>query len=253
LQVNGSADGSFGTSGVAGAGYQHFWLDSLGRIVAWKQLSGGNVQIERFTADGKADTTFGGGDGIVTVQPTVSGTANVVVTSKDDLIVTTLKRSGSKAQWFATRLLGGGFAGIGPNQTLIVSGLSSDDTITLTASGKNITAIFNGKRQTFARSSIKSIVVNGYGGNDVITIGSGIAGVSINGGDGDDVIHGGAGNDTLTGGAGRDQLFGGDGNDLFYAKDGRTDLLDGGAGFDSAQRDNSATIKDQVLSVEKFV
>jgi Ca2+-binding RTX toxin-like protein len=75
----------------------------------------------------------------------------------------------------------------------------------------------------------------------------------LKGGAGNDTIYGGAGNDTLDGGAGRDMLFGQDGDDLLLAKDGRTDTLDGGNGFDKAQRDNSATIKDQVLNIEAFI
>ncbi len=66
-------------------------------------------------------------------------------------------------------------------------------------------------------------------------------------------ILGGAGDDTLIGSSDRDKFYGQDGNDTIYAKDGRTDTLDGGAGFDTAQRDNSATIKDQVLNIEKFI
>jgi Ca2+-binding RTX toxin-like protein len=92
--------------------------------------------------------------------------------------------------------------------------------------------------------------VIGGSGNDKIT-GNPFAN-NLQGGSGNDTLWGGAGNDTLVGGPGRDMLFGQDGNDTIYAKDGRTDTLDGGAGFDSAQRDNSALVKDQVLNVETF-
>jgi Ca2+-binding RTX toxin-like protein len=90
--------------------------------------------------------------------------------------------------------------------------------------------------------------VLGGSGNDKI-VGNPFANV-LKGGAGNDTLYGGAGNDTLDGGSGRDMLFGQDGNDTLLAKDGRTDSLDGGAGFDTAQRDNSATIKDQVLNIE---
>ena len=56
-----------------------------------------------------------------------------------------------------------------------------------------------------------------------------------------------------SGGPGRDLLFGQDGNDTVLAKDGRTDSLDGGNGLDTAQRDNSPTIKDLVLGIESFI
>ncbi len=99
------------------------------------------------------------------------------------------------------------------------------------------------------QSDIETIV--GGSGNDKI-VGGPFANL-IEGGFGDDTLYGGAGNDTLVGGGGRDLLFGQDGNDTLLAKDGRTDTLDGGNGFDTAQRDNSSTIKDQVLNIESFI
>ena len=66
------------------------------------------------------------------------------------------------------------------------------------------------------------IVINGLGGDDVITA-SGLGTAMLftaNGGDGDDVLIGSAGNDILTGGAGDDVLIGGGGQDI----------LDGGPG-----------------------
>jgi Ca2+-binding RTX toxin-like protein len=65
------------------------------------------------------------------------------------------------------------------------------------------------------------IVINGLGGDDVITA-SGLTGIlfTANGGDGDDVLIGSAGNDILTGGNGDDVLIGGPGQDI----------LDGGPG-----------------------
>ncbi len=97
----------------------------------------------------------------------------------------------------------------------------------------------------------EEVYISGGAGND--TIHGTIANDSLSGGDGNDTIYGGAGNDTLDGGSGRDKLFGDDGNDTLLAKDGRVDTLDGGNGLDSAQRDNSATIKDSVLNIESFI
>ena len=93
--------------------------------------------------------------------------------------------------------------------------------------------------------------VIGGSGNDLI-IGNPFAN-NLQGGAGNDTLWGGAGNDTLIGGPGHDKLYGQDGNDTIYAKDGRTDTLDGGSGFDTAQRDNSASITDEVLHVESFI
>jgi Ca2+-binding RTX toxin-like protein len=75
----------------------------------------------------------------------------------------------------------------------------------------------------------------------------------LKGNAGNDTLWGGSGNDTLDGGGGRDKLYGQDGNDTLLGQDGRTDSLDGGSGLDKAQRDNSATIKDQVLNIEAFI
>jgi Ca2+-binding RTX toxin-like protein len=51
---------------------------------------------------------------------------------------------------------------------------------------------------------------------------------------GNDVLYGGRGNDVLDGGLGLDRLFGGPGNDMLRARDGRRDVVDCGAGRDTA-------------------
>jgi Ca2+-binding RTX toxin-like protein len=96
-----------------------------------------------------------------------------------------------------------------------------------------------------------SVTLIGGDGKDTL-IGDG-GDDSLDGGPGNDVLYGGDGNDTLVGGGGRDKLFGEGGDDLLLAKDGRTDTLDGGTGFDTAQRDNSASVTDQVLGIEQFI
>ena len=93
--------------------------------------------------------------------------------------------------------------------------------------------------------------VLGGSGNDKI-VGDPSANL-LKGNGGNDTLYGGAGNDTLDGGSGHDQLFGQDGNDTLLAKDGQVDTLDGGNGSDTAQRDNSSSVKDQVLNIEHFI
>jgi len=93
--------------------------------------------------------------------------------------------------------------------------------------------------------------VFGGGGADRI-IGNFLANL-IKGNGGNDTIYGGAGDDTLDGGSGKDHLFGQDDNDTLLAKDGAKDTLDGGNGTDSASRDNSASVSDQVLNIETFI
>lgn len=75
----------------------------------------------------------------------------------------------------------------------------------------------------------------------------------LEGNAGNDNLFGGSGNDTLVGGAGRDLLHGQDGDDRIFALDNEIDTLDGGAGFDRAQRDNAGSIVDSVSNVEQFI
>lgn len=82
--------------------------------------------------------------------------------------------------------------------------------------------------------------------NDVLRGGTGddeLAGRS-----GDDLLEGGAGRDRVTGGSGRDRLLGGDGGDTILALDGRVDVVDGGAGADTATLDRAL---DRVAGVER--
>lgn len=90
-------------------------------------------------------------------------------------------------------------------------------------------------------------VVDGFGGNDLVSTGAGND--TVFGGDGDDhivtsagddevragagndVVFGGVGDDRLSGGAGDDRLFGGSGRDILFG-DAGGDLLSGGAGAD---------------------
>ena len=69
-------------------------------------------------------------------------------------------------------------------------------------------------------------VLYGLGGNDTL-LGLG----------GNDVLYGGAGADTLNGGPGADRIYGGPGNDVLRARDGRRDVVDCGAGRDTAYVD----------------
>jgi Ca2+-binding RTX toxin-like protein len=71
------------------------------------------------------------------------------------------------------------------------------------------------------------IVINGLGGDDVITASGLQADVlfTANGGDGNDILIGGPGNDTLNGGAGDDILIGGGGQDILDGGTGQNVLL----------------------------
>jgi Ca2+-binding RTX toxin-like protein len=132
---------------------------------------------------------------------------------------------------------------------LTVNGSSGEDNIAMSVASGILTVNANGKRKTFPNASVARIELNAYEGNDVTSMGSGIAGAYQLGGEGDDTLGGGDGKDTLTGSAGRDlihgnggddrlnglgthdTIFGGTGNDRLYGGDGN-DRLDGGDGID---------------------
>jgi Ca2+-binding RTX toxin-like protein len=85
----------------------------------------------------------------------------------------------------------------------------------------------------------------GGAGDDTISGGTGVdvlfgddGNDSLSGGAGQDQLWGGAGNDTLNGGGGADWLRGEEDDDLLQANDNEIDnLIDGGAGTDTAVRD----------------
>jgi L-fucose mutarotase/ribose pyranase (RbsD/FucU family) len=62
----------------------------------------------RFSQNGKVDTTFGGGDGLIIVDAKLpsTATANVIVDTNDNLVVTAHRQSASAISWSATRILG---------------------------------------------------------------------------------------------------------------------------------------------------
>jgi Ca2+-binding RTX toxin-like protein len=94
-----------------------------------------------------------------------------------------------------------------------------------------------------ANGALPRAFLFGGAGNDVLTGGSGadqLFGQSGNdtllGKGGFDLLFGGAGNDVLTGGDGDDQMFGQGGNDRIIWNPGDdTDLVEGGAGIDTAE------------------
>jgi len=96
-------------------------------------------------------------------------------------------------------------------------------------------------------AALIKITVDGGAGNDTIFGGNGAD--TLLGGDGDDYLLGGAGNDDLFGDAGVDTLSGAGGNDRLFARAGGADRLLGGAGTDSADKDDG----DLVSGVEALL
>ena len=142
----------------------------------------------------------------------------------------------------------GGSAGDAPADTVTVMGRSTvSDTIQVSGSGTSVSVagLPAVVRMTSVEGANDALVVNGLGGDDLITAAGLVAGVvklTIDGGNGNDAIFGSAGNDTLIGGAGNDFVAGGRGNDtallgagddLFQWNPGDgNDTIEGGDGVD---------------------
>lgn len=109
--------------------------------------------------------------------------------------------------------------------TIIVKGTGASDVATVSGSagGVNVIGLPVAVSVLGSVAADDRLIVQTFGGDDVINasgLPAGIIGFTGDGGDNDDVLVGGGGNDTLLGGAGDDVLTGGPG----------VDVLDGGPG-----------------------
>ena len=132
---------------------------------------------------------------------------------------------------------------------LDVLGTPDKDIISLNLVGTNLKVTLNGTAQSFVNTDVKRISVLALSGDDRVSIGIGIIGLYISGGDGNDtlfgtsgddridcgddknLIKGGDGNDSLTGGVGNDTIYGGLGDDTLTEGGGNNKLV-GGDGND---------------------
>jgi hypothetical protein len=115
---------------------------------------------------------------------------------------------------------------------LSVTGTSGNDSISLSALSGTLTVGVNGSDSAFDNSRLTSIVVDALDGNDTVTVGRGIIGATLMGGNGNNSLVGGAGADSITGGVGSDTMIGGTGNDSLDGGAGN-DLLEGDGGNDA--------------------
>jgi Ca2+-binding RTX toxin-like protein len=146
------------------------------------------------------------------------------------------------------------------DNALTVTSDGAADTISLATAGGFITV--NGAPTTLQANDNAQIIVNAGGGNDTVDASTlaaaNYAGLSINGGDGDDLLTGGADNDDLNGDAGDDRLIGsrggddvsgGDGNDTMVWNNGDgTDVNDGDAGNDEVEVNGAPTVGDEFIA-----
>ena len=132
---------------------------------------------------------------------------------------------------------------------LLLEGTDFDDNIQITLVEGSYRVDLNGDIRTVDPNTIKQFDILAGGGNDVVTIGPGVAKAYILGGSGNDTLTGGDFSDTITGAAGNDIIFGGEGDDrlaggaghdIIVAGNGRdrtygdagNDVITGGAGVD---------------------
>jgi hypothetical protein len=114
---------------------------------------------------------------------------------------------------------------------LTLSGRTSADVVSLAMSAGRLQVTTNGAKKYYDPATISTLTIKLLGGADKLTVGSGVMGVRVYGGDGNDTLTGGSGGDMLDGGSGNDLLRGGGRRDTLYGQAG-ADRLYGGSGDD---------------------
>lgn len=123
--------------------------------------------------------------------------------------------------------------------TLYLVGTNGNDVINTTLQGTRVVADVNGTTQSFRRTKITSVSIDGLGGDDQLNNATNLP-ATINGGAGSDIIQGGVDPQTtgltvfgeqLIGGDGNDTIFGSEGNDRIAGSDG-DDRIGGNYGDD---------------------
>ena len=226
---------------------------------------------------------------------TVANTASVTVNAGDgdDFVQTSPNIDTLNGEGGNDRLIGGvgndTFRGGAGNDQMVWNNGDNNDVMDgeagadeaevngAVAAGDVFTIAANGARTRFDRTNLvpfnidvgettERLTVNGGGGDDSITAGTGLAGKilltltggfgvdSITGGDGPDLITGGDADDNLKGGGGDDRVVGDRGNDQMAGEDGddalvwnngdNNDKMDGGAGSDRTEVNGAVTAGD---------
>ena len=249
LHGNGRLDTGFGDGGsnIRFGGYpaslNDLALQPDGKVLAagfYHQGPERRYALARYTTTGKLDAGFGGGDGVVQdaagefLDLQVDG--NPVVAGTRDMSDFAVGRYLARNATAAARMMSGG--------VVRIDGTAGADVIRVTqlaATPANpsgsVEVVVNGMTQRFARSTVRGVVIEPAGGDDVVTVNTTNLPATLNGGHGNDTLKSGAANDTLNGGDGNDTLDGGLG----------ADALSGGAGTDTA--DYSARTRDLTVAL----
>lgn len=124
----------------------------------------------------------------------------------------------------------------------VVDGTDAADTIRIRQTGTTLSVTRNG--ETFRRTDVSSVIVNGKRGNDTISADDTVrVPLVLHGGAGNDLLAGGAASDRLYGGTGADTLAGGSGDDVLVSIGGASDRdrLTGNGGRDNFWTDAGDT------------
>lgn len=113
--------------------------------------------------------------------------------------------------------------------SLFVSADDTSDVMTVTRVGDELRVSLNGLTARVRADAVGVLELAGRGGNDAITVGSGVPAARVSGGPGNDQLFGGDNGDELHGNEGNDYIFGGGSGDLLRGNDGK-DTLSGGGG-----------------------
>ena len=140
-------------------------------------------------------------------------------------VITVNDLSGTDVTEVNLNLAAAGGGDDGQPDIVRIFGTLGDDVIVVTGSGGNLTVLGLAAQINITGfvGGQDQLIIEALGGDDVIEasgVGSAALGVTLNGGNDDDVLIGGDGNDVMNGGAGDDVLLGGPG----------LDILDGGSG-----------------------
>lgn len=132
--------------------------------------------------------------------------------------------------------VGGGDAAV---DTVTLRGTAGADTIVVDDPAGNVTATGLAATLTLtgAEAAFDRLVVDGGGGDDVVNasgLASGLIGLTLQGGLGNDLLIGSAGDDLVSGGDGSDTALMGAGSDTFVWNPGDdNDIVEGQAGLDT--------------------
>lgn len=204
---------------------------------------------------------------VITVEPVVehwTGTAGAVMTTLSH----TYGLGALGAGAYVLRVVSGGqpvmaraFA-VGGAMVWNISGSDGADAITVSVAGAEYTPAseltlpgvdvgsagtaladymleLNGQITRCRISDVSQIRIEGGEGDEVVTVGAGVAGVRVFGGEGNDTITGGDGSDWLDGEGGADVIRGGNGNDTIAGGPGNDSLYgDGGDDAVHGGKDN---------------